>query len=211
LIFCRYAKDLHHQKQIWWAKLFTAAIITCIMLWMGVKASLGQFDWSEDLPFHLCNFLPFATLYVLLTGNSRFFGILYFFIMAGTLQAIITPDLKESFPHFIYFRFWIVHCGLVMLVCYFLFVLKWEIRKSDIPAAWITANLYLLFSIIINLITGGNYFFSMRKPETASLLDYLGPWPWYLLTGQVAMLLFFVLLYQPVNWLQKKSLVTGNN
>ena len=30
------------------------------------------------------------------------------------------------------------------------------------------------------LVLGSNYMYSMRKPETASALDLMGPWPWYL-------------------------------
>ncbi|MBK8451598.1 MAG: TIGR02206 family membrane protein [Saprospiraceae bacterium] len=124
------------------------------------------------------------------------FGILYFWILAGTLQAVITPDLKEQFPHYIYFRYWWIHCGMISLIFYGLFVFKWKIYWIDIKNAIIGANVYLVFSILVNLLTGGNYFFSMRKPESASLLDHLGPWPWYLFTGQIVMAaLFFTVVF----------------
>ena len=38
-------------------------------------------------------------------------------------------------------------------------------------------------TLTFNSIAGTNYGFLNRKPGTASLLDVLGPWPWYLLTA----------------------------
>jgi hypothetical integral membrane protein (TIGR02206 family) len=49
----------------------------------------------------------------------------------------------------------------------------------------------------INVFLGSNYMYTLRKPETASLLDMMGPWPWYLLTAEFVALVMFVLLYLP--------------
>ncbi|HMW38821.1 MAG: TIGR02206 family membrane protein [Saprospiraceae bacterium] len=209
--FIRKARNWTYSYQLLWAKIFTTCIVLTIVGWMGIKIVNHQFDPSIDLPFHLCNILPFVTLFILLTDNQRYFGILYFFILAGTLQAIITPDLKEAYPHYIYFRYWIIHCGLVMLVFYFIHVLQWRVHYKDIRIAMLYANGYLVFSILINIWSGGNYFFSMAKPEASSLLDYLGPWPLYLLTGQLAMYVLFVLLYQPVKHIGLQKDIAGTN
>jgi uncharacterized membrane protein YwaF len=52
---------------------------------------------------------------------------------------------------------------------------------------------------------GSQYMYSMRKPETASALDLMGPWPWYLLTAQFVALLLFVLLYLPFAWQDRRQ------
>jgi hypothetical integral membrane protein (TIGR02206 family) len=49
----------------------------------------------------------------------------------------------------------------------------------------------------VNRLTGGNYLFLSRKPEGGSLLDLLGPWPWYILSLEAVALLLFTILYLP--------------
>ncbi len=58
-------------------------------------------------------------------------------------------------------------------------------------------NIALIPVSVVNMLTGGNYMFLARKPDTASLLDLLGPYPWYLLALEGVALLIFVLLYLP--------------
>jgi len=42
-----------------------------------------------------------------------------------------------------------------------------------------------------------NYMFIAHKPDTPSLLDVLGPWPWYILSAEAVGLAVGLLLYLP--------------
>ncbi|MFQ6614746.1 MAG: hypothetical protein ACE5D1_07880, partial [Fidelibacterota bacterium] len=50
---------------------------------------------------------------------------------------------------------------------------------------------------IINWLLGANYFFIAHKPETASIIDMMGPWPFYLLPLSLVALAIFFLSYLP--------------
>ncbi|MBK9272261.1 MAG: TIGR02206 family membrane protein [Saprospiraceae bacterium] len=196
----KWSKQMHHT-----AALIFSCILCTVVLFKSIYLYFSdKFDPTIHFPFHLCNFLclifPLQAYY----KKRWFFGILYFWVLVGTFQAILTPDLKEQFPHPEYFKYWLEHCGLVVLVLHGLFVLEYKVFPVDLKNAMIGANIYLAFSLLANYFTGGNYFYSCRKPEAASLLDWLGPWPWYLLTGQFAMLVLFSIYYLPIHLKAKK-------
>jgi uncharacterized membrane protein YwaF len=48
-----------------------------------------------------------------------------------------------------------------------------------------------------NALSGGNYMLLAERPETASLLDYMGAWPWYILGAALLALAMFALLDIP--------------
>jgi hypothetical integral membrane protein (TIGR02206 family) len=205
ILWIRFARSWSKERQFQSVFVFSLVIAFTVLWWMIYRSFIGKFDIKEDLPFHLCNILALVIPIALYYKSRWFFAVLYFWVLAGTMQAVVTPDLKQPFPHYMYFRYWWIHCGMISLVIYILFVFKWKIYLSDIKNAMIGANVYLLFAMLVNILTGGNYFFTMRKPDAATILDYLGPWPWYLLTGQIVMLMSFLLYYLPVWWWQNMN------
>jgi len=94
-----------------------------------------------------------------------------------------------------------VHGTLIIVPIYF--SLKEGFRptwKSFLRVA-VGVNAYMLVVYFINLALGSNYLFIMEKPPTASLLDVLGPWPWYILSMEALGFAIFFLLYLP--WMIK--------
>jgi len=178
---------------------FWASLPGTIMIlgWMLYRWASGTFDITEDLPVHLCNFVSVLLPFYFLRPDPKLFGVLYFWVMVGTFQAVVTPGLEHGFPHFWYFRYWVIHCGLVILVLYAIIVLEERISWEDLKRAFIFTNGYVLFTLVINAAVGANYFYTLEKPRTASLLDVLGPWPWYLFTGQLMMALLFAVYLLP--------------
>ena len=48
-----------------------------------------------------------------------------------------------------------------------------------------------------NGLLDANYMFLCAPPPTGSLLDYLGPWPWYIVGEELLALVVFAILLLP--------------
>ncbi|MDX1685656.1 MAG: TIGR02206 family membrane protein [Saprospiraceae bacterium] len=184
-----------------WKIPFTVSLLLpfSIVLWIVIRLLRGEFDITEDLPLNMCNlvtfFLPF--IFIRHKPNQLFFGIIYFWVLSGTLQAVITPGLEQAFPHFWYFRYWLIHCGLVILILYAVIILKYYPKWRDLWNAFIAMNVLFVISFGINLLIGSNYLYTMEKPAQASILDYFGPWPVYLMVSEIVALGFFLVYFYP--------------
>lgn len=162
-----------------------------------VKGSEGTYDYLSDLPLFLCDLVAVLLPFILYHKNRKWIGILYFWAMAGTLQALITPDLKDGFPSFHFFRYFLTHAGIVAAVLYTVVVWKIRISWRDFFNAILFAQFYLVAIHLINQLLGSNYAYTMHKPPGPTILDLMGPWPWYILWGEFLMILLFLLLMLP--------------
>jgi hypothetical integral membrane protein (TIGR02206 family) len=171
---------------------FSTLIIDAI-----VKLAFGTFDIYSDLPFFMCDLVAMFLPFVLLNQNRKWIGILYFWALAGTMQALITPDLKDGFPSFHFFRYFIGHAGIIIAILYTVIVKKIDIGWQDFIQAVIYAQVYLIGVHMINLLMGSNYGYTIQKPPGTSILDFMGPWPWYILWGEFIMVALFLLLLFP--------------
>ena len=50
---------------------------------------------------------------------------------------------------------------------------------------------------LFNLAIDSNYGYTLHKPHAPTLLDYLGPWPWYIIGAEGVALIMFLMLYSP--------------
>ncbi|NLM12484.1 MAG: TIGR02206 family membrane protein [Epulopiscium sp.] len=165
-----------------------------LYLWYHVN---GLWSIAVSLPLNLCEAAVILCIVLLLTQSKRVYEVLYFWAMCGVFSAIITPDLGYNFPHFMFYHFFITHGLVVIAVLFMTFVNGYRPQKSSIGRVLIITNLYMIFVAFVNIFTGGNYLFLRQKPSAFSIMDYLGPWPWYILSLEGVALVAFILAYLP--------------
>jgi hypothetical integral membrane protein (TIGR02206 family) len=158
---------------------------------------LGRYEWRADLPLFLCDLTAVFLPFVLLKQNRKWLGILYFWSMAGTVQALITPELDEGFPSFEFLRYFTMHGGIVIAMMYCIIVFRIRIHWKDFTNAIFYAQVYLIAIHVFNEVFRTNYSYTLQKPAGTTVLDYFGPWPWYLLWGEVLMIALFLILMLP--------------
>jgi hypothetical integral membrane protein (TIGR02206 family) len=164
---------------------------------MGLAARAGPEALKRNLPLQLCDWVVIATA-VALVGRRRLpYELAYFWGMAGTLQAVLTPDIAADFPDPGFLIFQVMHGGVIVSNLFLTFGLGFRPTLRSVPRAWLWANVYGAVAWIANLLLGTNYGYLRHKPDHASLLDWLGPWPYYLLSLEALSLPLFLLLYSP--------------
>jgi uncharacterized membrane protein YwaF len=57
----------------------------------------------------------------------------------------------------------------------------------------------------VNTALDSNYFWIRGKPPVPSLLDYMGPWPWYIMWSEFLALGHFIIAYSPFYFLNKRK------
>jgi hypothetical integral membrane protein (TIGR02206 family) len=173
----------------------------------SIRFLIGNFDIAKDLPLHVCNLVPLL-MYITYSIRSRaLFGIFFFWIMCGTLQANVTPTLWDAFPHYESIRYWATHALMPFAAVFGLVALKWKLEYKDVIRSWLlmTVGSYLMY--LVNNTLGSNYWFVNRKPDAATIYDLLGPWPEYMYQLFVIALILFSAMYfivKGIEWLVQK-------
>lgn len=171
---------------------------------------LGQAAWlsldrplalENILPLHLCDIAAMTAGFALLTKRPVLCALTYFWGLAATFQALITPALGIGFPTWPFLTFFIQHFAIVGAALYLPVVEGWRPKqplwKSPLEVyGWSVA--YLAFALTVNRLLGTNFGFASRPPQNPSLIDHLGPWPWYLVSMQGIAVCLFLLLAVPL-------------
>lgn len=160
---------------------------------------LGTNTWSvrESLPLQLCSITLLLSIVMLVTNSYRLFELTFFAGIAGAGIALFTPELFYPFPHFRFFHFFVAHEGIVLACLYMTWVKGYRPTFSSVWKAMAALNVLLLIALPVNRWTGGNYLFVSHKPEQPGIMEYLGPYPWYIFSLEVVALFLFTLLYLP--------------
>lgn len=197
MIFFRKQFKTEKSRKVFRTVFATFIILQQASIYIWYTAA-GEWSLSVTLPLQLCDLSLFLTIAVLLTKKQLLAELLYFWGVGGATQALLTPDIGPyTLPHFVFYQYFISH-GVILLTCvYMLAVEKFKPSSKSVLRTFIITNLYALLIMPINALTNGNYLFLSRKPSTGSIMDLLGPWPWYILSLEALALVIFILLYLP--------------
>ncbi len=161
----------------------------------ALRLSLESYgSWRENLPLHFCSVMMVISFIALWWRQRWACAFVYFGVLAASIQGLITPALSDGFPSLTYFLFFASHGLLFVAALTIPTVLNWRSKGFDIVRCVLLGDLYLLCIIPVNIWLGTNYGFTQHGPEEGSLLDYLGPAPWYYLWLQLPALLIFWLM-----------------
>lgn len=168
------------------------------LVYLAVAAARGWIAPPRGLPVELCDVAVWLAV-AALWGAPRWVGeALWFVSLTGTVQALLTPDLGVPFPSYPAVKFFLGHGGTVAAALFLALAGRLRVR----PGAWwrvlLAVNAYAACLLALNLAAGTNYMYLRAPPPVPTLLDRLGPWPWYLAASEAIAAVGFFLLELPV-------------
>jgi len=159
----------------------------------------GQWSIQAMLPLHLCTLSIILSVFMLLFRSYRLFEFIYFLGLGGAIQTVMTPDLgiHDGFPHYRFFQIFISHGGVILAVVCLLTMEGFRPTWKSLQRVVVWTNVYVILIMFLNKWLGSNYLYIAHPPPTESLIDFLGPWPWYILSMEAVGLATCFILYLP--------------
>jgi hypothetical integral membrane protein (TIGR02206 family) len=179
------------------AKLLAAAILTLTVPLQILYFTPEYWSLERTLPLQLCDLAWMVAVLGLWTHRWWAVALTYYWGLTLTTQAIITPDLVAEFPDPVFILFWAMHSMVVWAAVYLTWGLGLIPDWRSYRAALVATAAWGVTVFVINVLVGTNYGYLNAKPASASILDVLGDWPWYVLAEVAIIALGWALVTWP--------------
>lgn len=191
-----------------WARRISLSLAVILsvneIIWYSYRYSTEGVRFPEGLPLQLCDAMVWISVAALLSSAQWVFESAFLIGIAGAGMALVTPDLWAPLRSYPSVYFFLAH-GLIVIAVLFL---VWSNARSLQPGCvwrvFRTVNLFALIVGTFNAIFQTNYMYLCRKPQGASVLDYFGPWPFYILAGETLALALLWMLWLPFAWARSR-------
>jgi hypothetical integral membrane protein (TIGR02206 family) len=183
-------------------RVVTARVLALLLVADAVSYSVGLAvagTWSPktSLPLALCDVGVLVAAAACWWRVALLVELTYFWGLAGTLQAIITPDLNVGFPHLVFFQYVVGHVGIVVAALFLVVGMRIVPRRRSVIRVFSITLGYTTLVGIVDALTGANYMFLRSPPGEWTLLRVLGPWPWYVVSAAGVALVLLTALDAP--------------
>jgi hypothetical integral membrane protein (TIGR02206 family) len=152
-----------------------------VVAWIGVHGWRNlppQLDPIQTLPLQMCHLAALAGALYFAAGWSWLRPVLYFWGIALTTQACITPTLTEGPGRPEFWFFWLTHGIIVGAALYAIAVDGYRPSWRDYGIACVAGTIYVAVAVAVNVALDANYgFLGNMRPELPTIVDLLGPWP----------------------------------
>lgn len=167
------------------------------VIWYVFRIGTEGFRFPNALPLNLCDVMLWVTVLAAFTLKPLAFEAAYYAGIAGMTQALLTPDLWAPLASYPTIYFFLAHGMAVATVL----TLVWGRLLTPRPGSWwkmlVLLNAYAAVIGTFDAVFKTDYMYLCQKPAGASLLDYFGPWPFYLVPAEVVAITVFWLLWLP--------------
>jgi hypothetical integral membrane protein (TIGR02206 family) len=179
------------------ARALGSLLLADAVSYLVALAVQGSFSAKTSLPLPLCDMGVIVAAAACWWKVPTLVELTYFWGMAGTLQALITPDLSTGFPHLVFFQYMVGHVGIVIAALMLVVGMQIKPRAKAVARVFAITAAYTAVVGAVDAASGANYMFLRQPPSNWTLLRVLGPWPWYVLSAAGVALALLIVLDAP--------------
>lgn len=165
------------------ARVIGTALVTDVVSYSVGEAVAGTWSARTSLPLALCDVGVVVAAVACWWQVPLLVELTYFWGLAGTVQAVVTPDLGVGFPHLQFFEYVVGHLGIVAAAVFLVAGMGRVPRRRAAVRVFALTAAYTAGVGLVDGLTGANYMFLRRPPSEWTLLRVLGPWPWYVVSA----------------------------
>jgi len=173
--------------------------------WAGeylAEVVLGTWTIRYNLPLQLTDAVSVVAILALWSRRMLLVELVFFWSLTASLQAVVTPDLSVSFPSVYYFTYFAYHVGAIVAACFLVFGCRLYPRPGAIWRVYAATLVVTGVAAVGDILTGGNYMYLRDKPQHGSLLNLMGPWPWYIGSTAALGLAMLLAIKLPTDWIR---------
>src|SRR5436189_5265195 len=165
-------KSLRAEKVI--VGVLSAVLVLNYVVYLIFIRSRGITTWQQMLPMQLCDWGMVVVIVAMCTGNQRWFEVAYFWGIGGTLQAVLTPNLRFGFPDWRFISFFTSHCGIIIGVVFLMLTRRYRPYPMSIVRVFLWSEFYFVVTFSTDKVAGFSYGFLLRDAEVLAILSLLG-------------------------------------
>jgi hypothetical integral membrane protein (TIGR02206 family) len=190
-------------------ELVMAGLIAAFWIGYQIYDNVSQgIGLSNSLPLQLCDIVAIIAALEFARPSRNVHAPAYFWGVALSSQALVTPDLAGGPGTLGFWAFWMYHFFVVGSGIYAVTVRAFRPAWRDLRLAIAAGLTYAVIVFAVDATLGVNYgYLGRSNPGQPTLIDFLGPWPlrvvYMVLLAIAAMFLFWL------PWLaNRRSIVT---
>ena len=171
-------KVSRHEETLRWILAFALILSDMSYYWRLVGCPWLQPGPVENLPIGVCSWAVIFSSFMLVGKKQSLFDISYFWLLSGSLFALITPTpLTYTGPtRFRYYQFWLEHTLGYVASFYMIFVHGMRPTVKSAVKSYLALIVLAVIAFFVNrMIPGANYLYMARPEAAPSVLDILPP------------------------------------
>ncbi len=176
------------------ARTLAVALLAAYAAEHALFLARGTWRAERNLPLHLSDVTVLVSAAALWTTRPLLVELTWSWGLTAALAALLTPDLAVGAESPFFWTFAVTHALPPVAATLLVLGLGLRPRAGALGRVVAATALVAACAAAGTALTGGNYMFLREPPEEASLLDLLGPWPWYVVgAGALGVALFALL------------------